>query len=414
MSEFLFRQEVAQFQNDPRFGEKVFYQPMHLRVFVVALLLVVICFGVFAGFAPLQQTEMVRGHLDPKQGATKVFSPSAGTLSQLLVVEGEAVHKGQVLALVARSAFDSTGHAALDYSLAQIDAQIAQRSRYKALIVAQSKRNAQQLLARISATEQELELTHAQLRTLEKRRALSDKDVQRQAHLLTLGQAASAAHELALDSLYAREHALQGVQAQIVSVTSALLQLEQQFDQEPFAQQTQVLEIETALAQLRARRHELEVGDAFSLTAPSDGIVSNLLAQLGAPIDPRVPFLTLLPRNAKMQALLYVPSRALGDLADAQQILLAYDAYPARVYGYFPARIDRIAATVLDPREQIFPLEMQESFYLVRATPDLSPEGNIENLVFRSGMQFSAYVVTGQQSLLQRLLSPLQRLRSRV
>jgi membrane fusion protein len=414
MSEFLFRQEVAQFQDDLRFGEKIFYQPIHLRIFVIALLIAALSFGVFAAMAPLKQTEMIRGHLNPKQGAMKVFSPATGTVSEVLVAEGDLVVKGQVLAHIMRSTFDSAGHAALDYSLRQIDVQIAQQARHKALVVAQSDLNSQQLCAQIKARQEELEVMHAQLRTVEKRHALSEKDVQRQVRLLSLGQTASAQHERALDSLYALEQAMQSVQARSKSAAAALLGLEQQFDQEPFARQAQVLEIEKVLAQLYARRNELEVGDAFSLTAPSDGIVSNLLSQLGASVDPRVPFLTLLPVDAQMQALLYVPSRALGELADAQQILLAYDAYPARVFGYFPARIERIAETVLDPREHVFPLDVQEPIFLVRATPDLSFDTDNENLSFRSGMQFSAYVVTGQQSLLQRLLSPLQRLRSRM
>ena len=414
MSEFLFRQEVARFHDDPRFGEKIFYQPIQLRVFVIALLIVVLCFGVFASVAPVQQTEMVRGHLDPKQGAMKVFSPTAGTVSEVLVRDGDAVHRGQVLARITRSTFDSSGHAALDYSLDQIDVQITQQSRHKILLVKRSRLNEEQIAAQLKARQQELDAMLAQLHVVKKRHVLSERAVQRQAQLLTQRQAASAQHERALDSMYSLEQAAQSVQAQIKSATAAMLILQQQLDQEPLARQAQVLEVEKLLAQLRARRAELEVGDAFSITAPSDGMVSNLLAMLGASVNPRVPFLTLLPLTSDMQALLYVPSRALGSLAEAQQVLLAYDAYPSRVYGYFPARIERIADTVIDPREHIFPLDVQEPIYLVRATPDLNSERGSESLNFRSGMQFSAYVVTGRQSLLQRLLSPLQRLRSRV
>lgn len=414
MSEFLFRQEVAQFQDDPRFGEKIFYLPIHLRVFVLALFIVAVCFGIFASIAPLKQTEMVRGHLDSKQGAMKVFSPSVGTVGEVLVVEGEAVSKGQVLARVFNSTFDSAGYGAMDYSLQQIDAQIAQHSRHHALIVEQSTLNARQFCAQIKARQEELNALLAQLNTIEKRRELGERDVQRQARLLTLRQTARVHHERALDSLYALEQTAQGVQAQIKSAAGALLSVEQQAEQEPYSRRAQVLEIEKTLAQLRARRNEVEVGDAFSLTAPSDGIVSNLLSHPGASVDPRIPFLTLMPPVLEMQALLYVPSRSLGELAAAQQVLLAYDAYPARVYGYFPARIERIADTVLDPREHIFPLDVQEPIYLVRATPELPVQVNDASLSLRSGMQFSAYVVTGQQSLLQRLLSPLQRLRSRV
>ncbi len=414
MSEFLFRQEVACFHDDPRFGEKIFYQPIQLRIFVIALLIVVFCFGIFASLAPVRQTEMVRGHLDPKQGAMKVFSPSAGTVSEVLVRDGDTVHSGQVLARITRSTFDSSGHAALDYSLYQIDVQITQQSRHKTLLVKRSKLNAEKISAQLQAKQQELDAMLAQLHVIKMRHVLSEREVQRQSQLLAKKQTASAQHERALDTLYSLEQAAQSVQAQIKSATGAMLVLQQQLDQEPFTRQAQLLEIEKLLAQLRARRAELEVDDAYTITAPSDGIVSNLLAMPGTSVNPRVPFLTLLPVTNDMQALLYVPSRALGSLEEAQQVLLSYDAYPSRVFGYFPARIERIADTILDPREHIFPLDVQEPIYLVRATPDLNFEGSSDNLNFRSGMQFSAYVVTGQQSLLQRLLSPLQRLRSRV
>lgn len=166
MSEFLFRQEVACFHDDPRFGEKIFYQPIQLRIFVIALLIVVFCFGIFASLAPVRQTEMVRGHLDPKQGAMKVFSPSAGTVSEVLVRDGDTVLSGQVLARITRSTFDSSGHAALDYSLYQIDVQITQQSRHKTLLVKRSKLNAEKISAQLQAKQQELDAMLAQLHVI--------------------------------------------------------------------------------------------------------------------------------------------------------------------------------------------------------------------------------------------------------
>lgn len=414
MSEFLFRQQVTQFQGEQRCGEKIFYQPIALRVFVIALAIVAMCFGAFAALAPLKQTQMVRGHLDPKQGATKVFSPSVGTVTEVLVVEGQAVRKGQVLARVHRGAFDAAGQVALDFTLAQIDTQISAHVRHEALILSRSALNEQQLRAQIAVAQDELDAMLAQRGVVEQRRTLGESARQRQAHLLALGQAASAQYERALDSHYALEQSLQGLQAQIKSRAGMLLRLQQQLAVEPFSRDAQLIELENARAQLRTRRNELEVERVFSLIAPNAGVVGNLLSPRGASVDPRVPFLTILPKQSELFALLYVPSRALGDLANQQQVMLAYDAYPSRVFGYFPARIVRIADTVVDPREHVFPLELKEPVYLVRAVPDASAAVLAGGLTLRSGMQFSAYVVTGQQSLLQRLLSPLKGLRSRV
>lgn len=414
MNELLFRHEVLQFQDDPRFGEKVFYQPIGLRVFVIALTIIVLSFGVFASLAPLKQTELVRGHLNPKQGTAKVFSPSVGIVTEVLVEEGQAVRKGQVLARVRRGAFDATGHAALDYSVSQIDVQITAQAQQKALIISRSKLNERQLRAQLAVAQEELDAMRAQLGIVEKRYALGERELQRQAHLLALGQASSAQYERVLDSHFALAQTLQGLHAQIKSRAGTQLRLQQQLAVEPFTRDAQFFEFENALAQLQSRRKELEVESAFSLTAPRAGIVGNLLLPRGASVDTRVPILTILPQQLELQALLYVPSRALGELANQQQVMLAFDAYPSRVFGYFPARIEGIADTVVDPREHIFPLEVREPVYLVRAIPELQAALVEDGIRLRSGMQFSAYVLTGQQSLLQRLMSPLQRLRSRV
>lgn len=414
MSEILFRQEVVRLQGTSLFGEPLFYQPLQLRAIVVALVLIALVFGVYASAVPLKQTALVRGHLDPEQGAMKVYSPAVGTLLEVLVEEGQAVQRGQVLATVLRGSFDATGQDSLEYGLTQLDAQIAQLNEKKQLMHGLSSLNTEHLAMQIRAGKKELDGVQAELDILKRRHLLGKRELQRQSRLLALGQVSAAQRDRALDSVYATEQAVQSLETSLTSHENALLRLRQQREQEPLTLAAQVLEIETNLVQLLSKRKEMEVGQIFSLTAPSAGIVSNLLSLRGASIDPRVPFLTILPSQTSLQALLYVPSRALGELQREQEVLLAFDAYPSRIYGYFPARIEHIANAVVDPREHIFPLDVQEPVYLVRAIPEPVTSVVRQGLNLRSGMQFSAYVVTGQQSLLQRLLSPLRGLRSRM
>ncbi len=414
MSEILFRQEVVRLQGTSLFGEPLFYQPLQLRAIVVALVLIALVFGVYASAVPLKQTALVRGHLDPEQGAMKVYSPAVGTLLEVLVEEGQVVQRGQVLATVLRGSFDATGQDSLEYGLTQLDAQIAQLNEKKQLMHGLSSLNSEHLAMQIRAGKKELDGVQAELDILKRRHLLGKRELQRQSRLLALGQVSAAQRDRALDSVYATEQAVQSLETSLTSHENALLRLRQQREQEPLTLAAQVLEIETNLVQLLSKRKEMEVGQVFSLTAPSAGIVSNLLSLRGASIDPRVPFLTILPSQTSLQALLYVPSRALGELQREQEVLLAFDAYPSRIYGYFPARIEHIANAVVDPREHIFPLDVQEPVYLVRAIPEPVTSVVRQGLNLRSGMQFSAYVVTGQQSLLQRLLSPLRGLRSRM
>ena len=90
--------------------------------------------------------------------------------------------------------------------------------------------------------------------------------------------------------------------------------------------------------------------------------------------------------------------------------MLAYDAYPVRTFGAFPATVTFIADTVMDPREVALPHELREPVYLVRARLGAKAieDTTLERL--RPGMQFSAQIVTARQTLLQRVLAPLRSL----
>ena len=73
MTSSLFRAQALRFSQDQAFGEAVFYQPLSLGFASAALLIVVLALLSFAAFAPISQTELVRGHLQASQGSLRVF-----------------------------------------------------------------------------------------------------------------------------------------------------------------------------------------------------------------------------------------------------------------------------------------------------------------------------------------------------
>jgi len=63
---------------------------------------------------------------------------------------------------------------------------------------------------------------------------------------------------------------------------------------------------------------------------------------------------------------------------------------------------------VLDPREHLIPLELNEPVYLARARLMQQTVGEPgSGAQLRSGMQFTADIVTGRETILQRVMSPL-------
>ena len=414
MSGSLFRAQALDFAKNQSLGELVFHQPLGLRFAVIALSIVVVALLSFAALAPISETEIVRGHLHALQGSLRVYSTGAGTIDEVFVSNGDVVSAGEVLATVRRAAFDSLGNQALSSSIAKLRTQLQQEKSLRNALTLSARLNEKNLQQRQATLQQELARMDAQLRSLSLRRDLSLAQVQRQQTLVEKRQISVAQHENTLDVLYGFEQALQGLHAQKESRVGAMLALEQELLQLPFMLRQQLAASDSKIAQLHVQLKDLELTEHFGLTAPADGVVNNLLGVHGDAIDSRTPFATIIPEEAEFEALLYVPSRALAKIAEKQSVFLDYDSYPARSYGYFSAQVTEISQSILDPREHLLPIDMQEPFYLVRAAPQWHSSEFGERQQMRSGMQFTAHLRVGERTLLERLAAPLLTMRARV
>ncbi len=414
MTSSLFRAQALGVTQHQGVGEMVFYQPLSLRFASIVLLMIVLALLSFAALAPISQTELVRGHLQASQGSLRVFSSAAGTVAEIVVNNGDIVRAGDVLATVRSAAFDASGRLALSHSIAQVQAQLRQETAMRESLLKSALLNERSLRQRTSAVHNELLNMGEQLAALTRRRELSMAQVRRQEVLLEKRQTSVQQHEGALDTLYSFEQSIQGLHAQKDSRFGVLLALEQELAQIPFLLQQQLAASDSKIAQLQRSLKELETSELFSLTAPADGVVNNVLSWRGAAVDSRTPFANIVPLDTEFEVLLFVPSRALGKVKEQQLVFLDYDSYPAQTYGYAAAQIVEISQALLDPREHLFPVQMQEPFYLVKAAPQWGSWHKERAQNMRSGMQFTAHLVVGEQTLLEKLLAPLKILRERV
>lgn len=410
MSQSLFRQEALLALTGERFGVAMFYQPPAVRLFCVGMLLVFAGFLLFAGLVSFKRTEVARGHLNPLAGVVKVYAARAGVLEDLVAREGQRVEAGQRLAIVSARQFDQEGGATQAFLLQQIDRQLQQLDDEQQLASTQAALESGQWQQKAMALQAELVLLRDQQELIDSRRSLSEQDYARSSHLHKQGMLPDAQHDQQLDKLYGAQQLSRANLLQIEARGQGLAEAQHQLAMQPLQLRQELLELARARSQLLTRRKEIEAQGAFAVTAPAAGIVSNLLATHGDTLEPNQPLLTLLPADSELEAWIYLPSRARGEVALQQEIMLAYDAYPVRTFGAFPAEVTFIADSVMDPREVELPHELREPVYLVRARlGEQASEGKaLERL--RPGMQFSAQIVTARQTLLQRMLAPLHSL----
>jgi membrane fusion protein len=405
----LFRTEVLLRQQGGDCGAVLQWEAPHGRAFLLLFLGLLCAVTGFAALAPVSRGEMVRGVLSLDAGLGKLHVPVSGSVQQVLVQEGQLVDAGQALLRVVPAAYEAAGPSAHLFAAQALQQQHAALRSQQALLQTRRRVDADALQHRRLALQQALALQHEQGALLAQRLGLAEQALERSAALLARRLLAPAMHAQALEAQVIARGALGEHALELNRLEDALVSLEQQGQQSAMEQAAEALRLDIALSQLQVQQRELSQQALVTLRAPVAGRVGTLLVAVGMPVEPGRPVLSLLPESGRLIAQLFVPSRAAGQLRDGQQLQLVYDAFPQSIHGSFPARIASVSAATVDPREYLVPFDIPEPVYLVLAQLDSAAAAQVPGTL-RAGMQFSAQVQTGRESLLSRMTAPLRRL----
>jgi membrane fusion protein len=364
----------------------------------------------FAASAHIKQTENVRGFIFAANGEVKVYGNRSGVIQQLQVNNGDLVEQGQTLAIVIEPGYEQSGATAnhtvvlhLEEQIAQIEDRLLLSAQRQQLIFEQSQRRESALREELSIRVDEDDLSMQQLQ-------MAEEEYERLEQLRARGAISDSELAQGKSSLVSLRKSFYGTRMGIQNNRQMLQDISHDLALEQSRLKDEQIALRINLSQLHQRKEETQFRQYFAVTAPVAGRINNLLLADGDQLDPRRPLVSVVADAPAYEAQLFVPSRALGKLSAGQRVLLNYDAYPFFQYGSFEAVISSIGTSALDPREHLIPLDISEPVYLIKAV--LSAEQS--KLSLRSGMQFSAQLITGQRTILQGIFQPLTALAGRL
>ena len=169
---------------------------------------------------------------------------------------------------------------------------------------------------------------------------------------------------------------------------------------------------------------ESQARAALVVTAQRRGRVSGLNIDVGQPVSPEKPLLSLVPDGAALEAHLFVPSKDMGFVRSGQQVALRYGAFPFQKFGHYRGVITEVSRTPLGAGELAYPLAAKfEASSLVLAlagpVPSAEPLFRIkvrldrqtaqaygQEQALQPGMQLEADVLLDRRTLLEWLLEP--------
>lgn len=421
MPRSLFRKEAIDAQREKFLGEASVAQPVRMWVYTATACTIALLAIAVAVWGQYTRRERVQGYLASAVGSAEVRMPDAGTLSEVLVKEGDVVVAGTTLA---RLTFDRSG----TNDAIGTETVLREMNQRRAMLndkLDQTRRLAQQeveqLTRRIASLQDEVRQVDGesalQTQRLGQSRQLLDKwlTVQKEGYAneyyLLKYQSDVKDQEIKVQTLQRQRASIsKDLSAAQADLPSTIIRGKAQVE----AVSQQQSELRQAIAEQEAR-HDQDVRRVMVVKAPIDGTVTNILPAPGQSVAADSRFATLLPTNSPLRAELLVPTRAIGFVKPGQRVLLRYEAFPYERFGQYAGKVENVGKDVWTQGATVGPLSVHEPVY--RITVDLERQdisANAQSFPLRAGMVVSADLLLEKRSLLEWLFQPVIQLRRRM
>jgi hemolysin D len=414
------------------------------RIVLWSVSLLVLALIVWAGFGQLDIIAGAEGKLAP-QTLVKIVQPAeAGVVKQLLVNEGDVVKAGQVLARLdpTLASADRTGIAS-DLATQQMqvrrleaelkDQPMLPRAGDDPHLYAQvqSQHAAHRKAYRDSLDQEKALLAKAEherksgmeiLTKLEQTLPTYRRSAEAYAKLEKEGFVGSLAAADKQREATEKTKDIDAQQATVAALNATIAAQQMKINQLRSAYQS---ELQKELADLHARIGQLQPNldktrykeGLTELRAPQDGVIKDLATTtIGAVVQPGTVVLTLVPQGEPLYADVNIKNEDVGFVQVGQSAQIKLAAYPFQQYGMLTGKVIHVSAdateinkgtNTTDPGAQAAGIAMYKARIQLEQQSLIGPSG--KKLQTAPGMQIVAEINQGKRTVLEYLLSPVQK-----
>lgn len=410
----LFRQQVLDTRESRLQGEVNLTQPPTFTLLAALISFILIISLLFLVTGSYKRKEVVFGLLQPEQGIIRVQTSQSGTVQQFLITEGERVEAGQALLQLTMNRY-STEQTELNAALGKELGTILGNLQHQKLQEEQKYQLRQQETAvRIANLKKQQDQLQTQHETFLKRLELNDYLVSQISQLSGTGFISNI-------ELSRQQDTLLSLQQQEQALINQKLVLEEQLHQQLSEQQQQPLDftasqgqLDNQIAELRNQLTRLQHEQSALITAPVAGTVTGILIKPGQHLTAGSVALSILPDDTLLEAVVYVPTRAIAFIENGQSARIRFHAFPYERFGVHEGQVLEISHTVIMP-DEVPELVLEEPAYRVRiGLQQQFIYAYNRELSLRAGMALDADIVTEQRSLIRWLFDPIFSLKGRL
>ena len=420
MADNLFRREASPEDQHSGLGETLLAGPPSRWLWLCLILLLTTAMGLFLVLGQYTRRETVTGQLVPASGLINITALSPGTVARLHVEDGQSIQADEVLMEIS----SDQDTVRLGATRASIDEQLAEKEgRYRADLVSQdsvARHQREALVARESLIRRQLDQVGEQV-------ALQAEEVEGSQALLERIEPLGKGGYISAFEIQRQQAVVRAARSRKAELQRQGLELQQQLAaaQEslaklPLEDATRRNEIVRELADVAQSQAQNDLQRGTLFRARQGGVVAALLVKTGQMVSAGQPMITILPGDAKLQAQLLIPSRAIGFIAPGNRVILRYEAFPYQKFGQQYGRVSIVSRSALTPAEHSaltgrLPPADQGPLYRVDVELDRQyvPAYGIKESI-RPGMALQADVLIERRRLIEWLFEPLFGIQRRV
>ncbi len=376
------------------------------------------------------------GKLIP-QTRLKVVQPfEGGRIEKILVHEGQQVKKGQTLLIMDTHLSQSdTQKIVAELNIARlqlrrIDAELAispfvfQEADINEsfdAVFAQFQSHQQAYQSAVAEQQAVLDQSQRELEAesvvLNKLKEILPIQKEAEARYIQLGKEGYAARQLVLEKKQSRIEVEKNLKAQGFVIQSLKAKIREARERKQSIESAYQQQLYDEKASIRQQLKQLEQdynqqqyrNTLMELKAPQDGVVMELATHTeGTVIPSGSVVMRLVPLNDPLKAEVNVSNKDVGFINPGQMVRVKLSSYQFQKYGMIDARVERVSADAsekIDAGSQVPALTYKTLLVLDRQ--HLQRDGQL--FALRSGMHVTAEIKLGKRTVLEYLLSPIQK-----
>jgi membrane fusion protein len=332
-------------------GDIILVRPLSfsfLAIFAVVIAGLVIAFLVWGTYT---KRSTVSGQLIPDSGLIKVYVPQPGIVLEKHVSEGQSVKQGEVLYVLSSERQSSTQGDTQAAISKQVEAR--QRSLHaeldKTRQLQQKERDT--LAKKIAGLQAELLNLEGQIKGQRNRVQFGEEAVGRYEGLAARGFFSKEALQQKQADLLDQQTRLQSLERDRITVGREWVAQQNELNGLPLKHENLLAQLDRSITSAEQELTESEAKRRLVITAPGTGTATAVVAEVGQTADLSRPLVSIVPSGAKLQAHLYVPSKAVGFIKPGDAVLLRYQAYPYQKFGHHRGTVAAVSKTALPSNE---------------------------------------------------------------